>query len=257
MGNIVLQRAGSIATVTLSNPDKLNALDVAMWRELASTFRTLSQDESLRCVLVRGEGGTFAAGADIAEFPALRHNAQHGQRYHEELVSPALNAIVECIHPTIASIDGACAGGGLEIACASDLRIGAPTARFGVPIKRLGFALAPAEMRDLVQLVGIATTLEILLEGRMLSATEAKDKGLLHRIADDVYAEAQATAQRIAEGAPLAARMNKKLARRLAPLPEALSPSEILDAYALLDSTDYREGVAAFLGNRKPAFTGK
>ena len=256
MGRILLQRSGTVATVTLSNPGKLNALDVAMWRELASAFRALSQDASLRCVIVQGEGGNFAAGADIAEFATVRHSAEQAIRYHTEIVGAALNAITDCQHPTVAAIEGACAGGGLEIACACDLRIASANSRFGIPIKRLGFALAPTDMQALIQLVGLATTLEILLEGRMLDAGEAMRKGLLHRIAEDVSAESQATAQRIAEGAPLAARMNKRLARRLAPLPPPLTQQEIAEAYAPIDSRDYREGVDAFLNRRKPDFTG-
>ena len=166
MGNILQQRSGTIATVTLSNPHKLNALDVAMWRELAAVFDALSQDESLRCVIVCGDGDNFAAGADISEFSTHRANAIQGIDYHTTLVSPALDAIACCVHPTVAAIEGVCAGGGLEIACACDLRIATSSARLGVPIKRLGFALAPAEMQGLVQLVGLATTLEILLDGQ-------------------------------------------------------------------------------------------
>ena len=257
MGKLTLQREGNIATVTLSNPGKLNALDIAMWRELTTTFQTLSQDESLRCVIIRGKNGNFAAGADIAEFKAQRADAVQGITYHVDIIAPALDAIGNSLHPTIAAIEGVCVGGGLEIACACDLRIAAPDSRFGIPIKRLGFALAPTEMQDLLQLAGLATTLEILLEGRVFNADEAMRKGLLHRIAGDVHAEARQAAKRIAEGAPQAARMNKKLARRLSPRPNALTRQELLDAYALLDSQDYHEGVDAFIHNRPPVFAGK
>ena len=256
MGHILTTRDGVIATVTLSNPGKLNALDIGMWRDLAIVFHNLSQDTSLRCVIVQGENGNFAAGADIAEFAHVRSTVEQGRHYHAEFVGKALEAIMDCMHPTIAAIEGVCVGGGLEIACACDLRIATPTARFGIPIKLLGFALAPSEMQGLVQLVGIATALEILLEGRVFGAEEAKEKGLLHRIAENVREQAQITATRIAEGAPLAARMNKRLARRLAPQPAPLTAEEFATAYALLDSKDYKEGVASFLANRKPDFTG-
>jgi enoyl-CoA hydratase len=257
MGRILKKRDGAIVTITLSNPGKLNALDVAMWRALASTFHALSQDESLRCVIVQGEGGNFAAGADIAEFSTERNSAEQGIHYHTAIVGAALDAITNCIHPTIAAIEGVCVGGGLEIACACDLRIASPSSRFGIPVKRLGFALAPSEMQGLLQLVGQAVALEILLEGRVFDAAEAQQKGLLHRVVDEVAMQAYASAQRIAEGAPLAARMNKKLARWLNPLAHPLAPREFAEAYALLDSSDYREGVAAFLANRKPNFAGK
>ncbi|MEA5098743.1 MAG: enoyl-CoA hydratase-related protein [Burkholderiaceae bacterium] len=256
MGSVLLQRDGPIATVILANSGKLNAIDIAMWRGLASTFRTLSQDESLRCVIVRGEGNNFAAGADIAEFPAQRNSTGQGLTYHNDIIGPALDAMTNGLHPTIAAIDGVCVGGGLEIACACDLRIAAPSSRFGIPIRRLGFALAPTEMQSLLQLIGLAATLEILLEGRVFDASEAMQKGLLHRIVDDVHDEAHQTAERIAAGAPLAARINRKLARRLSPLPDTLSLQERTEAYKLLDSNDYHEGIGAFLDRRKPSFTG-
>jgi enoyl-CoA hydratase len=257
MSEIRIEKNDGIATVTLSNPGKLNALDVAMWEALALAFDALSHDESLRCVIVRGDGCNFAAGADIEEFAKVRHTLPQGMRYHIETVGNALRAVAHCLHPTVAAIEGVCVGGGLEIACACDMRIAAPSSRFGIPINRLGFPLAPGEMRHLLQLVGKAAALEILLEGRVFDAAEAKDKGLLTRIADDVHAETHRAAQRIAQGAPLAARMNKKMARRLAPQPEPLTEQELLDAFSSLASQDYREGVETFLSKRKPVFSGK
>ena len=119
MSEIRLEKCDAIATVTLANPGKLNALDVAMWRALAATFTQISQDESLRCVIVRGDDHNFAAGADIEEFPAVRATMAQGTRYHTETIAQALCAIADCRHPTIAAIEGVCVGGGLEIACAS------------------------------------------------------------------------------------------------------------------------------------------
>ena len=257
MSEIRIEKNDMIATVILSNPDKLNAIDVAMWQALTHAFTLLSQDEQLRCVIVRGEGKNFAAGADIEEFSTLRSTMAQGTLYHTETVAQALNAIAHCLHPTIAAIEGVCVGGGLEIACACDLRIAAPTSRFGIPINRLGFSLAPDELQQLLQLVGKATTLEILLEGRVFDAAEAKDKGLLTRVAADAQDDAHQTAERIARGAPLAARMNKQLARRLSPMPEPLTENELSNAFAFLASQDYREGVQTFLAKRDPVFLGK
>lgn len=257
MSEIRLEKNDVIATITLSNPRKLNALNVAMWNSLTRTITALSQDESLRCVIVCGDEHNFAAGADVEEFSTVRNTMANGMRYHTETIAQALHAISHCRHPTIAAIEGVCVGGGLEIASACDIRIAAPTARFGIPINRLGFSLAPYELQYLLQLVGKATALEILLEGRIFDAAEAKNKGLINRIVENVPGEARKTAQCIAQGAPLAARMNKQLVRRLAPPPPPLTEQELHDAFAFLASQDYREGVQTFLSKRKPVFSGK
>ena len=253
-------RDGDIATVTLSNPGKLNALTVAMWRELASAFAQLSADDSLRCIVIRGAGDeAFAAGADIAEFASMRNTAEQARIYHREHVYGALRAISDCRHPTVAMIKGSCAGGGLEIACLCDLRIAGRSARFGVPINRLGFPIAYEELAAVLPLAGKAVMLEILLEGRMLGADEAYAKGLLTRVVEDAQAEeeAYATARRIAAGAPLVARWNKERIRRLLALPETLTEAENNAGFAHVNTEDYRIGMDAFLAKTKPRFVGR
>lgn len=255
--DVLSERDGGIATVTLFNPERLNALNAAMWRRLAEVFRTLDADESLRCVVVRGEGTAFAAGGDLVEMQTARADIDGALAYHEQ-VAAALDAIAGCRHPVVAAIRGPCVGGGLEIACACDLRIAGESARFGAPINRLGFSMYPGELAGLLRLAGPAVVREILLEGRLLTAQEAYDKGLLTRVVADASldAETAATAERIAAGAPLVARWHKQWIARLRD-GRPLTAAEKRASFAFLDSADYREGLAAFLDKRSPRFTGQ
>ncbi|MCK0506450.1 enoyl-CoA hydratase/isomerase family protein [Aromatoleum anaerobium] len=258
-GRIVFSSADGVATLVLSNPGKLNAIDSAMWIALHETFERIAADNNLRCVILRGDGDkAFAAGGDIEEFLTVRATVEDALHYHDELVAAALDAIRACPVPTVAAIQGACIGGGLEIAGCCDLRIAGESARFGAPINRLGFSMYPGEMAGLLDLVGPAVLLEILLEGRILSAREALQKGLLTRIVDDekVIDEAQASAARIAAGAPLVARWHKQWVRRLM-RDEPLSADEKRAAFAFLDTADYREGLETFFAKRPPRFTGR
>ncbi len=255
MATVDLSTAGDIATLTLNNPDKLNAIDLAMWRELAAHMASLSADPAVRCVVIRGAGAdAFAAGGDLEEFVTGRATLAQALHYHGQ-VAAALNAIADCPHPTVALIQGACIGGGLEIAGVCDLRIASDNARFGAPINKLGFSMYPGEMEGLLKLAGAAVIKEILLEGRILSAAEAYAKGLVTRVvpAAQLDDEAYATARRIAAGAPLVAGWHKQWIRRLQD-GRPLSDDEKAASFAFLDTEDYREGLAAFLEKRKPVF---
>ena len=260
MPEVLVARDGAIATVTLHNPPKLNALTVAMWQALAREMRTLSGDDALRCIVLRGAGAdAFAAGADIAEFAQQRNTEAQGRVYHDEYVNGALKAVAECRHPTIAMIHGPCVGGGLEIASQCDLRIAGESGRFGVPINRLGFAIAYSELEAILPLVGRAVALEILVEGRVWNAREAMEKGLLTRVVPDadLEAEAYASARRIAEGAPLVARWHKQFVRRLAVQPAPLTEAERRENFAYFATEDYRIGYDAFLAKVRPKFVGR
>ncbi len=255
---ILVQRDGPIATVVMNRPHKLNALTRPMWRELGRTMDRLSADDSLRCVILRGAGEkAFSPGNDISEFATERSNREQAIGYGRDMHETA-RAISECRHPTLAQIHGVCVGGGLEIAAMCDLRICGESSRFGAPIKNLGLVMAYPEMEPVVRLVGPAIALEILLEGRIFSASEAKEKGLVNRVVPDeqVAEECAQTATRIAEGAPLVARWHKKFARRLAtgaPLTEA----EYLECFDCFDTEDFRIGYQSFLARSKPDFVGR
>jgi enoyl-CoA hydratase/carnithine racemase len=209
-------------------------------------------------VILRGAGEkSFSPGNDISEFETVRSNKAQAREYGRIMHATA-QALADCRHPLIAQIHGICVGGGLEIASLCDLRICGQSSRFGAPIKSLGLVMAYAEMAPLVSLVGRAIALEILLEGRIFEAQEAKDKGLVTRVVpdDQVAAEARASAQRVAEGAPLAARWHKKFARRLAD-PRPLTDAERDECFDCFDTEDFRIGYQAFLAKRKPQFVGR
>lgn len=258
MTDIGVERDGDIATVVLDRPHKLNALTRAMWRALGETFDGLSADESVRCVVVRGAGErAFSPGNDIGEFASERANKAQAIDYGRDMHRAAA-AIAGCRHPVVARIHGICVGGGLEIAALADLRICGASSRFGAPIRNLGLVMAYDEMAPLVKLVGTSVALEILLEGRIFDAAEAKDKGLVTRVVPDdrVGAEVDATARRIADGAPLVARWHKRFARRLAD-PAPLTSAERDACFDCFDTADFREGVAAFVAKRTPRFEGR
>ena len=193
---ILVERDGAIATVVLNRPAKLNALTRSMWQQLGETVEQLSADDSLPCVILRGAGEkSFSPGNDIAEFASERSNKKQASEYGKVMHQTA-DALANCRHPLIAQIHGICVGGGLEIAALADLRICGESSRFGAPIKNLGLVMAYAEMAPLVRLVGAPVALEILLEGRIFDAAEAKDKRLVTRVVpdDQVAAETRATA---------------------------------------------------------------
>lgn len=159
--------------------------------------------------------------------------------------------------PVIAAIEGACVGGGLEIALGCDLRIASPDARLGAPVGLLGFPLALNEMADLLEIAGPALSAELLLEGRLLDAHEACARGLINRVAEDLDAEVSATLERVLAGSPFAARENKARLRLLRAQSGHYSPEQLAASFDYVDSQDCREGVAAFLAGRAPRFVGR
>jgi enoyl-CoA hydratase len=254
--SVLLTRDGAVATLTLNRPERLNALDLAMWRRLGEVLREIESDPSLRALLVRGAGQAFAAGADLAEFATARASAQDAEAYGRVMVA-ALHGLRDLPLPTVAMIRGACVGAGLEIAIMCDLRIAAEGSRFGVPIQKVGVVMPWPELGDLIEMVGRATALEILLEGRLFEAAEAAAKGLVTRVVppEKLEAEAEETMRRLTHGAPTSHRLHKRMARRLMD-PRPLSPEEWREAYEAVESADYREGLAAFAEKRKARFSG-
>jgi enoyl-CoA hydratase/carnithine racemase len=250
-GEIRLESHGAIVRVTLSHPGKLGAMSRAMWRELKAAFERIQASTACRCVIVRGEGGAFCAGGDIAEYPSFRFEPRKLHEFHEGDVWGGLREMLYCDVPIVAQIEGPCMGAGLEIASCCDIRIAGATARFGAPIARLGFPMAPREAQIVARAAGESTARQLLLEAAVLDGAEMKARGFVHRLVgegDAAQAEAEASALRIAALAPQAARMNKRTLRALT------SGKAIPGAYDYAAGAEHREGIEAFLHKRQPEF---
>jgi enoyl-CoA hydratase len=248
---------GGIARVVLDNPGKLNAIDIAMWRELQRVFEALQALPAATApgaVVVSGAGGQFASGGDIHEFATFRFIEAKLHDFHEHTVAPALHAMLACDIPLFAQIEGACIGGGLEIAACCDIRICGTSSRFGAPIAKLGFPMAPGELELLARVASPPVLREMLLEARLLDAPRALQLGLAHAVvADaDVAAHTLQRARHAATLSPQAARINKRTLRQLAAGgPTAL---ERRAHFAYAASPEHREGVTAFIDKRPANF---
>ena len=246
-----------VARVVLANPGKLNAIDIEMWRQLRALFESLQAqpaEQVPRAVVVSGADGQFASGGDIVEFASFRFDEARLRDFHENIVLPALHAMLACDIPLFAQIDGACIGGGLEIAACCDIRICGEGSRFGAPIAKLGFPMAPGELQLLTPLAGAAVLREMLLEARLFDAQRAGQLGLVHAVvADDaVAAQTLRRAELAATLSPQAARINKRTLRQIAA--GGPSSAERHAHFSYADSAEHREGVTAFIEKRPPQF---
>ena len=258
MSAIEISWDGPVATVLLNAPERMNAMNLEMFSGIHAAMDDLDGDHDVRCVIFRGAGGkAFAAGADISEFEQKRATRAQAMDY-AAVSNPALAAVQACRHPTLALIEGACVGGGLGLAAMCDLRISNQSARFGVPIKRLGLVESPEELRPLVAKFGVNALFEILFVGDLLSADDALRLGLVNKVvADDALEDAGAKwARKIAEGAPLTARWHKKFLYRLLD-PAPLTDAEMAAGYDCFDTADFQTGFRAFLDKTKPVFEGR
>jgi enoyl-CoA hydratase/carnithine racemase len=249
-GQVQLALQGALAFVTLSHPGKFNAMSRLMWRQLREVFEDLQQRQDLRVVLLRGEAGHFCAGGDISEYPGFRFDAASLREFHENDVWGGLNAVLDCDIPVLAQINGNCMGAGMELASCCDLRLAGRSARFGAPIAKLGFPMAPREAALVARVAGEVTAREMLLAAAVLDAPTLAQRGFLNRICEDdaLEAEALAAAWAMSLLAPQAARQNKQTLRHLATVQVPA------DAYAYADTAEHREGVTAFMEKRQPRF---
>lgn len=258
-GEVSLTMSGSVASVTLSHPGKFNAMSRGMWRQLCTVFEAIHSSVA-RCVVIQGQGEHFCAGGDISEYAAFRFEEASLREFHENDVWGGLQAMLDCDVPIMASIEGNCLGAGIEIASCCDLRLAASTARFGAPIARLGFPMAPREAALVTNALGALTAREMLLSAAVLDAAELKQRGFLNRVClpSELAGDVGQLAERICSLAPAAARQNKRTLRSNHALVRAFNLPTAIDlianAYGYADTAEHREGVTAFTDKRAPRF---
>ena len=256
--NLLVERDGNVAVVTINRPKVLNPLNTATMEELTRAMTELGADDSVRAVVLTGAGEkSFVAGADINELAVQtpvggREHALRGQR--------VLDTIEQLGKPVIAAINGFALGGGCELAMACTLRVAADTAKLGQPEINLGLIPGYAGTQRLTRLVGRGVALEILLTGDPISAAEAHRIGLVNRVvpAAEVLSAAKTLAQQLASKAPVAARYIIDAVNRGADLP--LNHAQVYETtmFGLVSTTeDMREGTKAFLEKRKPEWKGR
>ena len=260
MGRVELNITGHmahVAHVTLAHAGKFNAMSRSMWHQLRSAFEAVQQDTTIRCVLIRGEGGHFCAGGDISEYAGFRFEEALLRDFHEGDVWGGLQAMLDCDVPIVAQIEGNCMGAGLEIASCCDLRLATFSARFGAPIAKLGFPMAPREAALVLSAVGELTAREMLLSASVLDAQEMKQRGFLNNVVPDtdIRLLVQNSVARMGKLAPAAARLNKQCFRALRQQTHALVATDLIaNAYVYANTYEHREGVQAFVEKRSPNF---
>jgi enoyl-CoA hydratase len=245
-----------IAWLTFNRPEARNAMTFGMYRRLGEICR--SPDPRMKILILRGAGDkAFVSGTDIAQFRNFR-TAKDALDY-EAMMDVVFDALEDLPVPTIAAIQGACTGGGAGIAAACDLRLGAPSAKFGFPIARtLGNTLSMRNHARLAALIGIARTKDILFLARLMDAQEMLAIGLLNEVTNEegVYERAGELARTLLEHAPLTLRAAKEALNRIVRhwAPPGGGDDFVVRNYT---SADFREGVESFLAKRKPRWTGK
>ncbi len=259
-GYILLRQEESVATVTINRPAQRNAISFTMWTRLAELMRELDADRNVRCIVIAGAGGeAFSAGADISDFDEYRSDSTRGRTYNRA-VDGLLETVAEIGTPVISMIRGFAAGGGCELAVATDLRIAAEGSRMGIPVARLGITIGHREMYGLVNLVGKGNAMYILLSGRLLDTDEALRIGLVNQVvpSDNLEEVTYKLASDIANLAPLSHAVNKKTMNQVLAKPSLnLTPEEADLPLTQFDTRDYHEGFRAFLEKRRPQFIGE
>jgi enoyl-CoA hydratase len=251
-------RTGSVATITLNRPDKLNALNAKLLSELIDAFATLDRDNGVRCAILTGAGEkAFAAGADIAAMSKM--SVAEAKAFSE--LGRKLGAAIEDAHfPVIAAVNGLALGGGCELAMACDFIYASENAKLGQPEVNLGVIPGFGGTQRLARRVGIGMARELCMTGDFIGAKDALRIGLVNLVVPpaELMPRALATAEKIAAKGPVAIRAAKRVLHRGQDVPLAEATEMESTAFSELFATaDQREGMAAFTEKRAAAFQGK
>ncbi len=251
--NILVETKGAVGIVTLNRPKALNALCVALVAELGQALDAFEADEAVGCVIITGSDKAFAAGADIKEMSGQSYMSV----YLGDFITKGWERVTTCRKPIIAAVAGFALGGGCEVAMMCDTIIAADTAKFGQPEITLGIIPGAGGTQRLTRFVGKAKAMDMILTGRMMDAAEAERCGLVSRVVspDKLLSEALAMAERIAAMSRPSAMMAKECVNRAyeTTLTEGVRFERRL-FHSLFATEDQKEGMAAFIEKRKPAF---
>ncbi len=255
--NLIVEKRGTVAKVTVNRPDKLNALNVPTRLEILAVFKELTEDAGIRVIVITGAGEkAFIAGADIGEFAGRTALEQREIMQR----SRAFDAMENCPKPVIAMINGFALGGGCELAMACDIRVASVKAKFGQPEVKLGLIPGGGGTQRLPRLIGEGKAMELILTGDMIDAEEALRLGLVTQVVphEELEERTMALANRMAELSPVALAMAKKSVKNAVRMDLSIGLEAESDLFALcFASEDREEGVKAFLEKRKPTFKGK